>query len=127
MAKYLEGPQQELRAYSPAVVTEGGRTYRVVFFSSASINAGTRLLNNSSYPGIVADLEASFARFQSMKCDIFLAPHGGQFAMADKFARLDRGEGVTALVDPEGWKELIAGSEKRFRELLAQERSLSQP
>jgi 2-iminobutanoate/2-iminopropanoate deaminase len=26
MAHYLEGPQQKTRAYSPAVVTEGGRT-----------------------------------------------------------------------------------------------------
>ena len=25
MAQYLDGPQQQLRAYSPAVVTEGGR------------------------------------------------------------------------------------------------------
>jgi metallo-beta-lactamase class B len=108
-------------------VAEGGKTYRVVFFSSASINDGTRLLNNQSYPGIVADLEASFARFKSMECEIFLAPHGGQFAMADKFARLDRGEGIAALVDPAGWKELITAAEKRFRDLLARERSLSPP
>jgi metallo-beta-lactamase class B len=108
-------------------VEEGGRTYRVVFFSSVSINDGTRLLNNASYPTIVADLEASFVRFKEMACDIFLAPHGGQFAMADKFARLDRGKGVEALVDPAGWKELIAAAEKRFRDLLAQERRLKQP
>jgi metallo-beta-lactamase class B len=108
-------------------VDEGGRTYRVVFFSSASVNDGTRLLNNPSYPGIVTDLEASFARFRGMTCDIFLAPHGGQFAMADKFARLDRGEGVAALIDPAGWKELIAGAEKQFRDLLARERSLATP
>jgi metallo-beta-lactamase class B len=108
-------------------VDEGGHTYRIVFFSSASINAGTRLLNNPAYPQIVADLEASFARFKGMACDIFLAPHGGQFAMADKFARLDRGEGVKALVDPAGWKELISGSEQRFHDLLAQERGLSGP
>lgn len=108
-------------------VEEGGRSYRVVFFSSASINDGTRLLSNSSYPTIVADLEASFARFKGMACDIFLAPHGGQFAMAEKFARLDRGEGVEALVDPAGWRELIKGAEKRFRDLLAAEQRLKQP
>jgi hypothetical protein len=62
-----------------------------------------------------------------MECEIFLAPHGGQFAMADKFARLDRGEGIAALVDPAGWKELITAAEKRFRDLLARERSLSPP
>lgn len=108
-------------------LVEGGRTYRVVFFSSASINDGTRLLNNPRYPGIVADLEASFARFRELPCDLFLAPHGGQFAMADKFARLERGEGLDALVDPEGWQRLIAGAEKAFRDQLAKEQSSLTP
>jgi metallo-beta-lactamase class B len=108
-------------------VAEAGRTYRVVFFSSASINDGTRLLGNPAYPGMVADLEATFARLKDTPCDIFLAPHGGQFAMAGKFARLDQGEGVAALVDPAGWRELVAGAEERFRELLAREQALTKP
>ncbi len=104
-------------------VREGGQAYHLVFFSSASINSGTRLLKSPSYPGIAADLERSFARFKAMPCDIFLAPHGGQFAMADKFARLDRGEGVSALVDPEGWRKLIAGAEQAYRDQLAMEQA----
>ena len=107
-------------------LSESGRAYHVVFFSSATINDGTRLLGNPRYPEIVADLEASFARFKSLPCDIFLAPHGGQFAMADKFARLER-EGIEALVDPEGWKRLIAGAEKAFRDQLAQEQTAPTP
>lgn len=100
---------------------EAGRVYHLVFFSSASINSGTRLLRKASYPGIAADLEGTFARLKTMPCDIFLAPHGGQFAMADKFARLDRGEGVSALVDPAGWRELIAAAEQAFRHQLGLE------
>ena len=103
---------------------ESGVTHRVVFFSSATINAGTRLLINPRYPRIVADLEASFARFRALPCDIFLAPHGGQFAMADKFVRLDRGEGLKSLVDPEGWRRLITAAEKAFRDQLSQEQTL---
>jgi metallo-beta-lactamase class B len=106
-------------------VREGGESYHVVFFSSATINAGTHLLHNVRYPEIATDLEKSFARFKSLPCDIFLAPHGGQFAMADKFAWLDRGEGVTALVDPAGWQKLIAGAEKAYRDQLAQEQALA--
>ena len=103
-------------------VNEGGRVHRVVFFSSASINAGTRLTGpNAAYPDIVSDLEGSFAKFKAMRCDLFFAPHGGQFAMADKFARLDRGEGVAALVDPAGWKQLIDAAEKAYRDQLALE------
>lgn len=105
-------------------VKDGGRAYHVVFFSSATINDGTRLLHNARYPGIAADLERSFARFRTLRCDIFLAPHGGQFAMADKFARLDRGEGAKALVDPEGWQKLIAAAEQAFRDRLALEESM---
>ncbi|HWA27714.1 MAG TPA: subclass B3 metallo-beta-lactamase [Lacunisphaera sp.] len=103
--------------------TEGGRTYDVVFFSSASINDGTRLVGNKQFPEIAAAYEGSFARLKTLPCDIFLAPHGGQFAMAEKFARLDRGEGVAALVDPAGWRKLIEGAERAFRDRLALERS----
>ncbi len=106
-------------------VREDGQTFRLVFFSSASINAGTRLLPPASYPEIAADLEDTFARLRALPCDIFLAPHGGQFAMADKFARLERGEGVGALVDPAGWTELIAGAEKAYRDQLAVEQALA--
>lgn len=106
-------------------LVEGGRTFQVVFFSSATINAGTRLLNNARYPEIATDLESTFARLKALPCDIFLAPHGGQFAMADKFARLDRGEGVAALVDPAGWQKLLAGAERAFRDQLAKERALA--
>ena len=106
-------------------VKEAGRGYHLVFFSSASINSGTRLLRNPSYPGIAEDLERTFIRLKGLPCDIFLAPHGGQFAMADKFARLERGEGVSALVDPEGWRKLIDAAEGAYREQLAAEQAQS--
>lgn len=108
-------------------LTDAGRTHRVVFFSSATVNDGTRLRANPAYPEIATDLERTFAKLKALPCDIFLAPHGGQFAMADKFARLERGEGPAALVDPEGWARLVAGAEKAFRNLLARETSLHTP
>jgi metallo-beta-lactamase class B len=104
-------------------VEDRGATRHVVFFSSASINAGTRLVNNPLYPDFVRDFEATFAKLRALPCNIFLAPHGGQFAMADKFARLDRGEKENPFVDPAGWKQLIAGAEKAFRDQLALERA----
>jgi metallo-beta-lactamase class B len=104
-------------------VEDSGATRHVVFFSSASINVGTRLVNNPLYPDFVRDFEATFAKLRALPCNIFLAPHGGQFAMADKFARLDRGEKENPFVDPAGWKQLIAGAEKAFRDQLALERA----
>jgi metallo-beta-lactamase class B len=104
---------------------ESGRTYRMVFFSSASINSGTRLTGpNASYPQIENDLATTLAKFKQMRCDLFLAPHGGQFALAEKFARLDAGETPLAvLTNPEGWRNLIVNSEKAFLTQLEAERA----
>jgi metallo-beta-lactamase class B len=104
-------------------VEDRGATRHVVFFSSASINAGTRLVNNPLYPDFVRDFEATFAKLHALPCDIFFAPHGGQFAMAEKFARLDRGQAENPFVDPAGWKRLITGAEKAFRDQFAVERA----
>jgi len=104
-------------------VADGGVTRHVVFFSSASINDGTRLIANPRYPDLVRDFEATFATLRALPCDIFFAPHGGQFAMAQKFAALEHAGPVNPFVDPDGWKRLIAGAEKAFRDQLALERA----
>jgi metallo-beta-lactamase class B len=101
-----------------------GRTQHIVFFSSATINPGTRLMNNPLFPDFVAEFEASFAKWKALPCDIYFAPHGGQFAMAEKFAKLGTGAAPNPFIDPGGWKKLIAGAEKAFREQLAAERAL---
>ncbi len=105
--------------------TENGRTYHVVFFCSLTINPGVRLVREASYPGIVTDYESTLAKLRALPCDIFFAPHGAQFGMADKFARLDRGEGAAALVDPAGWRALLDANEKAFRDQLAAERAVT--
>jgi len=103
-------------------VDDAGAVRHVVFFSSTSINPGTRLLSNPLYPEFVRDFETTFAKLRALPCDIFFAPHGGQFAMADKFARLSHPERSNPFVDPEGWKKLLADSERAFRGQLAAER-----
>ena len=103
--------------------TADGRVQHVVFFSSASINPGTRLLNNPLFPDFVAEFEKTFAKLNAMPCDIFFAPHGGQFAMAEKFEKLDAGAKPNPFIDPGGWKTLIASAEKAFRDQLAAERA----
>jgi metallo-beta-lactamase class B len=103
-------------------VTDAGQVQHVVFFSSATINAGTRLVNNPLFPDFVAQFEKTFATLQALPCDIYFAPHGGQFAMAEKFAKLDAGATTpNPFVDPAGWKRTIAGMERSFRGQLAVE------
>jgi metallo-beta-lactamase class B len=103
-------------------VDDAGKIRPVIFFSSLSIVGGTRLLREPAYPGIVADYRATLATLKSLPCEIWFAPHGGQFAMAEKFARVDRGETQpNPFIDPTGWKALLATTEKSFLEQLAAE------
>ena len=104
-------------------VTEDGRVYHVVFFSSTTVNPGVSLWHNPAYPEIVADYESTFARLKALPCDIYFSPHGAQFGLVEKFARQDRGEGARAFVDPEGWRTLLAAVEKAFRTQLAAEQA----
>lgn len=105
-------------------VNDEGQTRNVVFFSSASINDGTRLLHNAAYPQIVEDLTATFAKLKALPCDYFFAPHGGQFAMGTKFARLDAGEKPNPFIDPAGYKKTVGDMEQSFLGLLAREKAL---
>lgn len=120
-AHLTPGHTRGATTWTMQVADTGVRPWDVLFYSSASINAGTRLLHNPLYPEIATDLARTLAKLRELPCDIFFAPHGGQFAMAGKFAALDRGEGVAALVDPVGWKQLLEGAEKAYRDQLALE------
>jgi metallo-beta-lactamase class B len=122
-AHLTPGHTRGATTWTMQVAGTGARPWDVVFYSSATINPGTRLVVDPSYAGIAADLAHTFAQLRALPCDIFFAPHGGQFAMADKFARLDRGEGAAALVDPAGWRQLIDAAEKAYLNQLALERA----
>jgi len=52
---------------------------------------GNPLIGNKHFPGIVQAYRASFARLKTMQADIFLAPHGAQFRMEEKLAKVKPG------------------------------------
>jgi len=104
-------------------VNADGQNHHVVFFSSTTINPGTSLVLSPPYPELVQDYETTFSRLKQLSCDVFFAPHGGQFAMADKFARLDQHPTTNPFIDPAGWHTLIENAEKAFRDQLAAERA----
>ena len=103
-------------------VEDGGRTYRVVFPGSTSVNPGTRLVHDPSYPGIADDYRRAFDLLESLKPDIFLPAHASP---ADLAAQRERAvtEGARAFVDPEGYRRRIAGDREKFETLLASESS----
>ncbi|PTT76481.1 subclass B3 metallo-beta-lactamase, partial [Pseudomonas sp. HMWF010] len=58
-------------------VTEKGRPLNVVFFNSISV-AGNALVGNKTYPRIVTDYRATFAKLKTLPCDVFLPAHEEQ-------------------------------------------------
>jgi metallo-beta-lactamase class B len=101
-------------------VMDGAKRYFVVFPGSTSVNPGTRLVRNPSYPGIADDFRRTFAVLLSLKPDIFLAAHASFFGLEAKRGRAAT-EGPAAFVDRPGYIEAIAGKKAAFEKLVAEE------
>jgi metallo-beta-lactamase class B len=99
-------------------VSEGGKTYQVVFYCSTSVV--DKLVNNAAYPNIVADYERSFAALRKMPCDVFLAPHAEFFNLDGKRQQLEAGK-PDAFVDLTEMPKFVDESEQAFRKQLAAE------
>ncbi|OIQ72028.1 metallo-beta-lactamase L1 precursor [mine drainage metagenome] len=98
-----------------------GKVLRAIAYCSTSV-AANRLVSKTKgpqYPGIVADYQKAFATLKTLKADIFLAPHGEQFDMDAKRARL--GKGTNPFVDPNELQVRTAASEQAFRGDLAKQ------
>lgn len=100
-------------------VSDGGKTYSVMFFCSIS-GGGNPLVNNSAYPDIASDYKQSFARLDKMQADIFLAPHGNQFDMAAKLARLKPGA-PNPFIDPSELHRFLAKAKSDYDAELARQ------
>jgi metallo-beta-lactamase class B len=101
-------------------VNDGGKTYNVVIVGSPNVNPGYRLVGNKAYPQIAQDYEKTFRVLKSLPCDIFLGAHGSYYGMLAKYPR-SKQEGVTAFVDPQGYRDYVAGTERAFRAELAKQ------
>jgi metallo-beta-lactamase class B len=93
----------------------------VLFAGSTTVNPGTRLVHDESYPGIKADYEKTFATLASLKPDVFLGAHTGFFDLAGKRERLDRGETPNPFIDPAGYRAWLSATKADFDKAVAQE------
>lgn len=103
-------------------IPEDGKARKVVFFSSTSINPGTKLLNNTGYPRIVEDIEGTYRALRALPCDIFLAPHPDFFGITEKLERRKEG-GPNPFIDPAEMGKFLDSAEKKFRTELAAQRA----
>jgi metallo-beta-lactamase class B len=102
-------------------VVEADKQLDVVFFPSANINPGVRLIGNTRYPSIVSDFEHSFSVWKTLPCDVFLGAHGSFYDMTTKYGLLRHGATLNPFIDPAGYKRAIAEAERAFLEELASE------
>ena len=91
-----------------------------MFPASTTVNEGTRLVTNPSYPGILDDYRRTLDRLDRLNPDIFLAQHASAFDLAGKRARMQT-EGVAPFVDPEGYRRLHAQKRAALEALVQKE------
>jgi metallo-beta-lactamase class B len=101
-------------------VDDHGHAYAVEIVGSTSVNPGTRLVNDPSYPGIADDYRHSLSVLASLQPDIFLAPHTSFFDFERKRSHAAT-QGVRAFVDPDGYRQRVAASRAAFEDAVARE------
>ena len=100
-------------------VKDGAKTYKVIFFCSATV-AANRLAPNPQYPGIVADYQKTFVKLAGMQADVFLAPHPDQMNMATKRAAMGAGK-ANPFVNPGELSSVTAKLKADFETQLAKQ------
>jgi metallo-beta-lactamase class B len=95
-------------------IRENGRDYRVVFANIASV-IGAKLSGNAKYPRIAEDFARSFRVQKALAVDVFLAAHGSQYGMREKYKGSYHPD---AFVDPEGYRRAVAEAEKKYLDQL---------
>jgi metallo-beta-lactamase class B len=104
-------------------VQDGGRSYDVVIVGSAAVGPKVDMLHNPRYPNQVQDYERTFKVLKALPADIFLSSHGGYFNLEQKYAKLQQGSATNPFIDPVGYQEYGAESEREFRSVLAKQRA----
>ena len=102
-------------------VREDGRDYDVVIANMGTINPGKRLLVDPTYPGVAEDFAETYRRQKAMPVDVWVAAHGDQYGLQDKY-RPGQAYSPDTFVDPEGFRAAVDRLERIYREQLAEER-----
>jgi metallo-beta-lactamase class B len=101
------------------VVVEG-KALVVVFPDGSGFNPGYRLVKNPSYPGIADDYRRTHHFLEMLKPDIWLAQHNEYYDLEGK-AKRALTEGVSAWIDPEGYRRFIAKKKAEFEDEVDEE------
>jgi len=103
-------------------VNEAGQDYKVLIANMGTINAGKKLLVDPTYPGVADDFANTYRRQKAMDVDVWVAAHGSQYGLHDKY---EAGQSYSpdTFVDPDGFLAAVERLEQRYLEQLAEERN----
>src|SRR5438270_320173 len=99
------------------ITTERGH----ILVNSINVNPGYVLVNNAEYPRIVDDYRRAFEVLRALPCDVFLAPHGNQYGLAEKYAKLEK-RSPNPFIDPKGYRAYLDNGEKLFLSKLEEQK-----
>ena len=99
------------------------QSYKAVIIGSPYVLPGYNLIDDPKYPQMAADFRQQFATLKSLPCDLFLGAHGGYFNLLEKYARLKAAPATNPFVDPKGYQDFVADSEKAFETELAKQQN----
>lgn len=109
------------------VVNENGRDYRVAILNMGTINDGKHLVDEPTYPGAGKDFAYTYASQKTMEIDIWVAAHGSQYNLHEKY-QPGQAYNPETFVDPYGLLRAVSRLENLYLELLAEEqRGISYP
>jgi len=102
-------------------VSEGGKSYDVIFIGGTSVNGGVNLLNNERHPSIAEDYATTFARLKKIHPDVFLAQHPSMYRMDGKRRALKNGAQKNPFINRDEYKIFLVQEEAKYLERLAKE------
>lgn len=97
-------------------LVEGGKAYLTVFPDGGGFNPGYKLAGEEpDYPGIGDDYRNTHHFQEMLQPDMWFGFHTEYFDLAGKLERA-KTEGVNAWVDPDGYRQFIAGKKRAFED-----------
>lgn len=102
-------------------VNENGRDFDVVIANMGTINSGKKMLVDPTYPGVADDFRETYRRQKAMDVDVWVAAHGGQYGLHEKF-QPGQTYSPETFVDPEGFLSEVNRLEQIYLDQLAEER-----
>ncbi len=103
-------------------VRENGRDYDVAIVNMGTINPGKKLYVDPTYPGVGDDFARTFAKQKAMHVDVWVAAHGSQYGLHEKYAP-GQAYSPETFVDPDGFRAAVDSLARLYLDQVAEERA----